>query len=87
MKHVGALLLLMIVPRIAFAGPTEDEAAVWQLEEDYWKLCQGTGSGRLPCALGRALCWLAQLQPTPSEQGQYCGLDPPLHRDPTRFRL
>ena len=37
MSVVAILLLLLMVTPSVLAGPAEDEAAVWQLEEDYWK--------------------------------------------------
>jgi len=85
-KSVRALLLLllMIVPLRAFAGATEDEGAVWQLEENYWKYVKAQDLDAYLALWDERFVGWPSFSALPLGKEGITDWIPPLHQDPAR---
>ena len=84
MIYTGVLPLLLFISLIAFAGPTEDEAAVWQLEKDYWKYVKEQDLDAYRALWDERFVGWPSFSPHPLGKDEIADWIPPLHQDPTR---
>ena len=84
MKTLQVLLLLLIVTLVALAGPTEDEATVWQLEENYWKYVKEQDLDAYRALWDERFVGWPDFSPYPLGKERIADWIPPLHKDPNR---
>jgi ketosteroid isomerase-like protein len=84
MKGIGTLLFLLIICSIALAGPAEDEAAVWQLEEDYWKYVKEQDLDAYRSLWDERFIAWPSFSPQPVGKKNVTDWIAPLHEDPIK---
>ena len=84
MNRMGLLLLLLIVSPLAFAGPADDEAAVWQLEQDYWEYVKANDLDSYRALWDQRFVGWPGFSPHPLGKENISDWIPPLHEDPER---
>jgi ketosteroid isomerase-like protein len=84
MKSVGMLILLLVACPIAVAGPPQDEAAVWQLEEDYWKYVKEQDLDAYRSLWDERFVGWPSFSAEPVGKKNTTDWIPPLHEDSTR---
>ncbi|HXV64582.1 MAG TPA: nuclear transport factor 2 family protein [Vicinamibacteria bacterium] len=76
--------LLCVAPLLLLAGPAEDEAAVWQLEETYWKCVKARDLDAYRSLWDERFVGWPSFSAQPLGKAQIADWIPPLHADPSR---
>jgi hypothetical protein len=86
MNRLRTVLLfsLSLVPWVAFANPAEDEAAVWRLEEDYWKYVKAMDLDSYRTLWDERFVGWPSFSPLPLGKDRIGEWIPPLHQDPAK---
>jgi ketosteroid isomerase-like protein len=82
--NVKALLLPLILPLSAFAGPAEDEDAVWRLEESYWHYVKQQDLDAYRALWDERFVGWPSFSPQPIGKATIADWIAPLHQDATR---
>ena len=75
---------LLCVAASAFAGPADDEAAVWRLEETYWKYVKAQDLDAYRTLWDERFIGGPSFSPRPLGKTSITDWIPPLHEDPAR---
>lgn len=85
MKAIWKLIFLLIVSSMVFAGTAvEDEAAVWQLEEDYWEYVKEQDLDAYRSLWDERFVGWPSFIPQPLGKKNIADWIPPLHEDPAK---